>query len=51
MIVQQKPNSFPDEQSKIGYALNRQSGLALPQILPHMRENGEIDLGELTAFI
>ena len=33
------------------YAFNRLSGLALRQILPHIRENGEIDLGDLTAFI
>jgi hypothetical protein len=33
------------------YSFNRLSGLALRQILPHVRENGEIDLGDLTAFI
>jgi hypothetical protein len=27
------------------------SGLALGQILPHIRENGEIGLEDLTAFI
>jgi hypothetical protein len=51
MIIQHKPNSFPDEQSKMRYAFNRLSGLALRQILPHVRENGEIDLGDLPAFI
>ena len=51
MIIWHKPNSFPDEQSKMRYAFNRLSGLALRQILPHVRENREIDLGDLTAFI
>jgi len=51
MIIRHKPNSFPDEQSKITYAFNRVSGLALHQILPQVREDGEIDLGDLTAFI
>jgi hypothetical protein len=51
MIIRHKPNSFPDEQSKMRYAFNCLSGLALLQILPHVRENGEIDLGDLTAFI
>jgi hypothetical protein len=51
MKIRNKPNSFPDEQSKMRYAFNRLSGLALRQILPHIRENGEIDLGDLTAFI
>jgi len=51
MIIRHKPNSFPDEQSKMRYAFNCLSGLALRQILPHVRENGEIDLGDLTALI
>jgi hypothetical protein len=51
MIIRHKPNSFPDEQSKMQYAFNHLSGLALRQILPHIRENGEIDLGDLSAFI
>jgi hypothetical protein len=33
------------------YAFNHLSGLALRQILPHIRQNGVIDLGDLTAFI
>jgi hypothetical protein len=33
------------------YVFHCLSGLALRQILPHIRENGEIDLGDLTAFI
>jgi hypothetical protein len=43
MIIRHKPNSFPDEQSKMRYSCNRLSGLALRQILPHVRVNGEID--------
>jgi hypothetical protein len=33
------------------YAFNRLSGLALKQILPHVRDDGEIGLEDLTAFI
>ena len=33
------------------YAFNCLSGLAFCQILPHVRQNGEIDLGDLSAFI
>jgi len=33
------------------YAFNRLSGLAFHQILPQVRENGEIDLGDLSAFV
>jgi hypothetical protein len=51
MIIRHKPNSFPDAQSKMRFSFNRLSGLALRHILPHVRENGEIDLGDLTAFI
>jgi hypothetical protein len=51
MIIRHKPNSFPDEQSKVGYGFNRFSGLALQQILPHVQQDGELDLGDLTAFM
>jgi hypothetical protein len=51
MIIWHKPSSFPDEQSEMRYAFTRLSGLALRQILPHVREDREIDLGDLTAFI
>jgi hypothetical protein len=51
MIVRHKPSSFPNEQLKMRYAFNHLSGLALRQILPHVRENGEVDLGDLSAFI
>jgi hypothetical protein len=51
MIIRHKLNSFPHEQSKLRYAFNRLSGLAMRQILPQVRENGEIDMGDLTAFI
>jgi len=51
MIILHKPNSFPDEQSKMTYAFNRLSGLAVRQILQHLRKDGEIDLGDLTAIL
>jgi hypothetical protein len=51
MIIRHKPSSFPNEQSKMRYAFNRLSGLVLRKILPHVRENGEINLGDLAAFI
>jgi hypothetical protein len=41
----------PDEQAKMRYAFNRLSGLALKQILPHVRDNGDIGLGDLAACI
>jgi hypothetical protein len=51
MVIRYKPSSFPDEQSKIRYAFNRLSRIALKQIMPHVRENGEIGLEGLPAFI
>jgi hypothetical protein len=33
------------------YAFNGLSGLAIHQILPHVWENGEIDLRDLSAFM
>jgi hypothetical protein len=36
MVIRHKPNSFPDEQSKMRYAFTRLSGLAMKQILPHI---------------
>jgi hypothetical protein len=51
MIIRHKLNSFLDKQSKMRYAFNQLSGLALRKILPHVRENGKIDLGDPTAFI
>ena len=51
MVIQHKPPSCPDEQSKMWYAFNRLKGVALGQILPHIRENGEIGLEDLPAFI
>jgi hypothetical protein len=47
MVIRQKPSSFPDEQSKMGYAVNRLSGLALRQILPHVQEDGDVRLAAL----
>jgi hypothetical protein len=51
MVIQHKPASFPDEQSKMRYAFNRLRGIALGQILPHVREDGTIGLEDLPAFI
>jgi len=51
MMIRHQPTRFPDEQSKMRYAFNPLSSLALRQILPHIREDGEIDLVNLTALI
>jgi len=51
MDLRHTPSRFPDEQAKMRYAFNRLSGLALKQVLPHVRDNGEIGLESLLAFI
>jgi len=51
MVIRHKPASFPDEQSKMRYAFNCLRGVALGQILPHVREDGTIGLEDLPAFI
>jgi len=51
MVIRHKSASFPDEQSKMRYAFNRLRGIALGQILPHVREDGTIGLEDLPAFI
>jgi len=51
MVIRHIPSRFPDEQAKMRYAFNRLSGIALKQILPHVRDNGEIGLEDLPAFI
>jgi hypothetical protein len=51
MVIRYKPASFPDEQSKMRYAFNRLRGIALGQILPHVREDGTIGLEDLPDFI
>jgi hypothetical protein len=51
IMIRHKPSSFPDEQSKMRYAFNCLSGVALKQILPHVWENGDIGLEGLEAFI
>jgi len=51
MVVRHKPASFPDEQSKMRYAFNCLRGIALGQILPHVREDRTIWLKDLPAFI
>jgi hypothetical protein len=49
--MQLKPNSFPEEQSKMRYAFNRLSRLIFGKILPHVQESGATDLGDCPAFI
>jgi hypothetical protein len=51
MVKQHNPGSFPDEQSKMRYAFNHLRGVALGQILPHVREDGTIRLENSPAFI
>jgi hypothetical protein len=51
MDIRHKSSSFPDEQSKMRPAFNRLRGVALGQILPHVREDGTIGLENLLAFI
>jgi len=51
MDIRHKPASFPDEQSKMRYEFNRLRGVALGQILPHVREDGTIGLNDLPALI
>jgi hypothetical protein len=51
MVIQHKPASFPDEQSKMRYAFNRLRGIGLGQMVPHVREDGTIGLEDLPAFI
>ena len=51
MVIRHTPSRFPDEQAKMRYSFNRLSGLALTQILPHVRDNGDIGLEDLPAFI
>jgi len=51
MVIRHKSASFPNEQSKMRYAFNRLRGIALGQILPHVREDGTIALEDLPAII
>jgi len=51
MVIRHTPSRFPDEQAMMRYAFNRLSGIALKQILPHVRENREVGLENLPAFI
>jgi len=51
IVIRHKPASFPDERSKMRYAFNRLRGIALGQILPHVREDGTIGLEDLPACI
>jgi hypothetical protein len=51
MVIQHKPASFPDEQSKMRYAFNRPRGVAFGQIMPHLQEDRTIGLENLPAFV
>jgi len=51
MVIRHKPASYPDEQLKMRYAFNRLRGVALGQILPHLREDGTIGLDDLPALV
>jgi hypothetical protein len=51
MVLQHKPASFADKQSRMRYAFIRLRGVALGQILPHVREDETIGLEDLPAFI
>jgi len=51
MVINQKPTSFPDKQSKMWYAFNRLRVGAFGQILPHVRQDGTIGLKDLAACI
>jgi hypothetical protein len=51
MVIRHKPGSLPEEQLKMPYAFSRLCGVALHQILVHVRDNGDIGLEGLTAFI
>jgi hypothetical protein len=51
MVIRHTPSRFPDEQATMRYAFNHLSGLALKQTLPHIRDNGDIGLEDIAAFI
>jgi len=51
MLIWHKPASIPDAQLKMQTALNHLRGVPLGQILPHVRDNGEIGLENLPAVI
>ena len=51
MFIRHKPASFPEEQSKMQYTFEHLSGIALCQILPHVREDGELGLEDLPPSI
>jgi hypothetical protein len=51
MVIRHKPARFPDEQSKMQNGFNCLRGVALGQILPHVREDGTIGLEALPALI
>ena len=50
-VIKHKPTRFPNKHSKMQYAFNCLRGVALGQMLPHLRDNGEIWPEDLPAFI
>jgi hypothetical protein len=51
MVIRHKPSSFPNEQSKMKYAFNWLRGLSLRHILPHVQEDEDIWLADLSSLI
>jgi hypothetical protein len=51
IVMRHKPASYPDELSRMRYAFNHLRGVALGQILSHIREDGTIGLEDIPAFI
>ena len=51
MVIQHKPASIPNEQLMMRYAFNRSRREALDQMLPQIREDGDIRLEDLPALI
>jgi len=51
MVIRHKPASFRDEKSKMRYPFNRLRGVALGQIVPHVREDGMIGVDGRPALI
>jgi len=50
MVIQHKPGSFQNEQSKMWYTFNQLRSIALGQILPHVLEDWMIGLEDIPAF-
>jgi hypothetical protein len=51
MVIQNKPATVPDKQSKKRYPFNRLRRISLCQILSRVREDRTIGLEDLAAFL